>query len=146
VLGNLLLRLLGISSVSCELHGDSVSSLLWALKERTSSLIARRANIGSTLLCSMSDITVTHTIHVPGVDNVVWDGLTRGNSAVDVGLPPNLQLFFPPDHPVVQFITLCDPELSLDTYSQHVDFSTRFVQLLSDPAMSLPHPIPLALD
>jgi hypothetical protein len=123
-------------------HGDSVSSLLWAKNDRTSSLIARRANIGNTLLCSMCDITVTHTVHVPGVDNIVWDGLTRGKSAVDVGLTPALQIFFDATYPVVRFIALCDPELPLDSYSQQVDLSTSFIQLLSDSAMILPHPLP----
>jgi hypothetical protein len=115
---------------------------VWAKNDRTSSIIARCANIANTLLSSIDDIVVTRTVHVPGDLNVVWDGLTREKSAASVDLPPELQIFFPPDHPVVEFIALCDPALPLDTYTQHVALSNSFIRLLTDPAMSLPHPIP----
>jgi hypothetical protein len=137
-LGFLLMHLLGMSSVGTHLRGDSISSLQWAKRDRTSSLIARRANIAFTLVAAKCDYTVEETTHVPGVDNVIFDGLTRGKTATEVGLPPALQLHFPREHPVVQFFDLCDPDDPLDTYAQHVALSNAFIALLTDPLMVLP--------
>jgi hypothetical protein len=105
-------------------------------------LIARRANIAFTLIASKYDYTVEDTTHVPGVVNIVFDRLTRGKTAAQVGLPHELQLHFPREHPVVQFIDLCDPNDPLDTYSQHVVLSNAFIALLIDPLMVLPYAFP----
>jgi hypothetical protein len=61
---------------------------------------------------------------------------------VEVGLPPEKQIFIPADHPVIRFIALCDPAQPLKSYTEHVSLSNAFIGLLTDPAMTLPHPIP----
>jgi hypothetical protein len=85
LLGELLLHILGIRGGGLELEGDSVSSLRWAERDWTSSVLARRANIAHTLLATLDYLTIEKTTHILGVDNIVWDSLTREKSAVDVG-------------------------------------------------------------
>jgi hypothetical protein len=136
------MRLLGLNNVATHLRGDSESSLRWAIKDRTLSMIARRANIAFTLVAAMNDITVQDLTHIPGEVNKIYGGLTRQSSASDVGLPPELQVHFPPAHPVVEFIALCDPDSPLETYTQHVELSNALISLLTDHAMVLPHNLP----
>jgi hypothetical protein len=92
LLGVLLCRTLGIQHRSCHLFGDSISSLDWAERDRAASILARRTNIGYTLAANHTDITVTAITHVPGKQNVVYDGLTRCKTATQVALPPDRQV------------------------------------------------------
>jgi hypothetical protein len=126
---------MGLNSVATHLHGDRKSSLRWANRDRTSSMIARRANIVFTLVAAMNDITVQDLTYVPGDENKIYDGLTRNSSAAKVGLPPELQLHFPSTHPVVRFIALCDPDSPLYIYAKHVELSNALISLLTDHAM-----------
>jgi hypothetical protein len=142
LLGVLLCRTLGIQHRSCHLFGDSISSLDWAERDRAASILARRTNIGYTLAANHTDITVTAITHVPGKQNVVYDGLTRCKTATQVALPPDRQVVFPPTHPVQKFIALCDPDAPLSGYSQHALLSLQFTEHLRSPNMVLPHPIP----
>jgi hypothetical protein len=113
-------------SIGIELEGDSVSSLKWAERDRTSSIIARRSNIGYTLVTLMNNITIKVTTHVPGVENWVWDGLTRSKTAVEVGLPPEKQFSFP------LTIQSCN---SLHTATQ-LSHSTHIVNMTASPMLS----------
>jgi hypothetical protein len=67
-----------------------------------------------------------------------YSTVSREKTATEVGLPPTLQLHFPREHPVVQFIDLCDPDDPLDTYAQHVALSNALIAFLTDPLMVLP--------
>lgn len=137
VLGVLLARYCHHQHCAAVLYGDNVSSLHWAASDRASSELAHRANIGFTLAACDIDCVVTETVHVPGVDNVVYDGLSRGKSAVEVGLDPAKQVFFPPSHPIHQFISLCDPLAPLSTLQERMQLSAAFVDLLADPLFFL---------
>jgi hypothetical protein len=139
--GVLLCQMLNIHHQSCELHGDSISSLAWSQQDRASSTLARRSNIAYTLAAAHNDITVVNCIHIPGKENVVYDGLTRLRTAADVGLPPHLQLFFPPDHPIHTFLLLCDPDAPLEGYRAHAELSHQIIICIQHPAMTLPHHI-----
>jgi hypothetical protein len=141
--GVLLCLVLGLHHHSCELHGNSISSLSWSQKDRAASTLARRSNIAYTLAATFTDITVTSIVHIPGKENVTYDGLTRERTAADVNLPPQLQVFFPPTHPIHNFLRLCDPDAPLQGYNEHARLSQGILACLRDPAMSLPHPIPL---
>eukprot|EP01032_Pedospumella_encystans_P028479 gene28479-32165_t len=81
VLGLLLVHRAGIRCCAYSLHGDSVSSLQWASQDRAASTLARRANIAFTTIACEVDALVADTVHVPGVANTVYDGLSRGLSA-----------------------------------------------------------------
>ena len=130
ILGLLLMHHLGLHSQSYALHGDSVSSLTWATHDRTASALARRANIGFTLLASRIDALVSETVHVPGKLNVVYDGLSRGASAESLGLDPNLQVHLPPSHQFVRFLALCDPWQPLVTPDDHLALAAAFLDVL----------------
>jgi hypothetical protein len=140
-IGMLLTHMLGIHNQSCELHGDSKSSLAWSLRDRADSVLARRSNIGFTLAGALYDINTTVLIHVPGLLNKVYDGLSRNLSAREVGLPPDLQVYFPPTHPVHRFVQLCNPDSPLDGYLAHAQLSQNFAACISDSNMRLPNPI-----
>jgi hypothetical protein len=139
VVGIMLSMALGIRHKSIRLLGDSVSSLKWALEDRVASVIARRANIVYTLAATEADLTVDSTVHVPGVDNKVYDGLTRGRTAEQVGLPPGLQITIPFAHPIHELIELCNPLTPLDTMQHHTILSHRVVQILKHPLLSTPY-------
>jgi hypothetical protein len=144
VLGTLLAICLGLRNRAGVPWGDSMSSLKWALKDRVASTIARRANIVYTLIAARFDITVDSTQHVPGKKNVIWDGLTRGKTPAELGLPPNIGTYFTPDHPVSILIGLCDPRIPLTTYAEHTLLSQKTILLLDQlqllPIISLPDP------
>jgi hypothetical protein len=133
VLGLLLARRAHLRSFTYVLAGDSVSSLRWARNDRAASTLARRANIAFTLLSCDIDASVADTIHVPGHENVVYDGLSRGATAAAVKLDPALQVYLPPNHPITQFIALCDPSLPLVSHDAHLSLSADLLALLADP-------------
>jgi hypothetical protein len=131
ILGLLLARGLGLRGFAYHLAGDSVSSLAWASHDRVNSSLARAANIGFALLSVDIDAVVADTRHVPGVENVVWDGLSRGKSGESMGLDPRLQVEAVPGGILVEFLALCDPTLSIDTQHEHTSRIRSFLQLLT---------------
>jgi hypothetical protein len=136
VVGVMMCMALGIRHKSIRLLGDSVLSLKWALQDRVVSTIARRSNIVYTLTATEADLSVDSTIHVPGKENTVYDGLTRGKTAVEVGLDPNLQFVVPDNHPIHELLVLCDPMSPIDTMQQHAILSNRVIVLLQHPLLS----------
>jgi hypothetical protein len=148
VLGVLICIHLRISHRACELFGDSVSSLRWAIIDRITSVIARRTNIAFTLAGVMADITIEKTTYVPGVNNGVYEGLTRGRSAAEVGLPPDRQLYFIADHPIHHIIQLCNPQDPLHSTLDHSHLSQQLLNLFRDPLSftSSPNPSPAPHD
>lgn len=133
VLGILIARHCQLRHFSAVLYGDNMSSLHWALSDRVSSTLAHRANIAFTLAACDIDCLITETVHVPGVDNVVYDGLSRGKTATEVGLDPSKELHLPAAHPIHRFIALCDPLEPLVTLPDRMALSAEFVDLLADP-------------
>lgn len=113
------------------LIGDSMASLSWCRKGFVSSSLARRANIGWTMVNVDMNATVAVTQHIPGTYNVIYDGLSRGQTGRDVGLPPELYIPVEPDSPIAQYITLCNPALPLSSPSDHSALSIAFMDLLS---------------
>ena len=130
ILGLLLMRHLNLRSQAYSLHGDSVSSLTWATQDRTASELARRANIGFTLLATEIDAVVSDTVHVPETQNIVYDGLSRGIPAASLGLDPGLQVHLHQSHPFLRFLTLCDPMLPLVTPDEHLSLAAEFLRVL----------------
>ncbi len=133
LVGILMAKHLGLHGFTYRLLGDSKSSLKWAEKDRAASLLARRANIGLTLVSVDIDASVSETEHVPGKKNVVFDGLSRGKTMMEVGLDPSKWLEFPVSHPLQLYIALCDPDLPLDSYASHTDLTATLLALLAAP-------------
>ena len=97
-------------------------------------MLARRANVGLTLVSVDIGAQVAVTVHVPGVVNVVYDGLSRGKKLQEVGLDPTKGIWFDTHHPIHQYISLCDPDLPLQTYDEHVALSAQLCSLLASPS------------
>ncbi len=90
MLGLLLTKQLDVQpGFSFDITGDNTTSLAWCRRGRVASEIARRANIGFSLLAVHLNALVAGTTHIAGVDNIVYDGLSRGKMGLAVGLPPS---------------------------------------------------------
>jgi hypothetical protein len=110
--------------------GDNTTSLSWCRRGRVSSTLARRANIGFSVLAVSLDAIVADATHIAGVDNKVWDGLSRGLDGLEVDLPPEKQIHLSPDSIAVQYVVLCNPATPLVEVNEHVDLSATFLDLL----------------
>ena len=117
------------------LHGDSMSSLAWARKDRVNSLLARRANIVFTTISMHLNPTLADTEHIPGKLNVIFDGLSRHVPPEDLGLDPLLMFPAETDAAIVHFIALCDPANELTDMSSHVALLQACTQLLNEQAV-----------
>lgn len=114
-----------------DIIGDSATSLSWCCHDRAKSAIARRADIGFSLLSVELDATLARSTHIPGKDNVVYDGLSRGKSGPEVGLPAGRQVFLAEDGPIMRFVHLCNPNLPEPTVAEHKQLTLDFLETLS---------------
>lgn len=130
VLGLLLAKHLGLYGFAYQLVGDSVSSLTWSANDRASSEIARATNIGFAMASVEIDAVVAEIRHVPGVDNVVYDGLSRGKDGSEVGLDDCLRVIIPPGGWMERYIHLCDPTCALETPLEHNILTRSLLDLL----------------
>lgn len=140
LLGLSLAATCGLRDFAYALHGDSVSSLAWVSADRAVSSFARRTNAAVVVLSIHLNARVAETVHVPGVDNVVYDGLSRGKSASEVGLDPTKQVHLAASHPAVEILRLCDPAIPLASVSDHLSLTgdvARLVRTLFDPGAPL---------
>jgi hypothetical protein len=140
LLGLLLARKLGYKHFSYDLAGDSISSLVWCEKDRVNSSLARAANIGFTLVAVDIDATVADIRHVPGVDNVVWDGISRGKRGRSVRLDETLLVLS--TGLFQQFLALCDPTRALETTPEHTFLTQTMIKLLRNSSTTKSHLIP----
>lgn len=113
-----------------ELFGDSVVSLAWVMAGRARSSIAKGASIGFALLSIHLQAEPYGTFHVAGVDNVVYDGLSRGLSSKEVGLQAIPRVWLNGEDLAMRYLALCDPFSSLDSAASLVDKAVQFVTLL----------------
>jgi hypothetical protein len=88
IAGLLVLRQQGHRDFTVDLWGDNTTSLAWFRKGKVKSALARRASLGVGLLLAHMGATVGNTVHIPGEENGCMDGLSRGLSSAEVGLPP----------------------------------------------------------
>jgi hypothetical protein len=110
-----------------------MSSLAWADVDRVASTHARRANIAYTLAATQADLSIDQRTQVPGILNVIWDGLLRGKTGAEVGLDPRLQVYFPANHIIMQSLSLCDPTQPIEMYTEHTELARNLVSLLQSP-------------
>ena len=109
IIGMWMIGRLGYRGVSYILKGDSISALQWAKEDRAQSMICRRASICFSLISIHLDLRVSETVHVPGVDNVICDGLSRGKQGAEVGLPTEKFRDFSKDAKGMEFLLECNP-------------------------------------
>jgi peptide deformylase len=97
-----------------------------------SSILARRANIGFSMVNVDLDATISDVEHVAGIYNKVYDGLSRGLTGRQVGLPEELEVILTPQSMATKYIALCNPRLTpLETPEEHLVFSQALLALLT---------------
>lgn len=109
VVGLLGLAKLGVRDQTLHVIGDDMSALSWARKGRTRSALARNAVLVFVTVALELGLTIDGTDHLRGESNVVCDGLSRGKSASQVGLPVRLMLELEGTPILRQLLLLCDP-------------------------------------
>jgi hypothetical protein len=133
LLGLLILRALGVpSGFTYDLIGDSRSSLSWVARDGVRSSIAHNAHLGFTLVSVSLDATAASTHFIPSHSNAICDGLSRGLSGQQLGLPADLQFVLPCAHPVHRFISACDPVTELPSPEAHITFVQQLLAILND--------------
>ena len=130
VFGLLLAWRLQFKNFSYTLHGDNMSSLAWATADRVNSTLARRANIVFTTISMHINASLSDTQHIPGIMNVLFDGLSRHISPTELGLDPTLMFNATDDVSVLRFVQLCDPALELSDIQSHNDLLHQCTMLL----------------
>jgi hypothetical protein len=118
-------------SFAYNIIGDSTSSLSWCETGRANSRIAMAANIAHNLLAVEMDSTLVGARHIPGPENIQCDGLSRGKSGPEMGLPANRMVIM--GEAAVQYIRLCDPAVDLRSADQHVERSMELLSVLRAP-------------
>jgi hypothetical protein len=138
LLGLLLIRQerLAPRGFAYELVGDSVACLSWCARGRAVSSLARAANVCHSLLAVDMDSTIVETTHIAGKDNVVCDGLSRGKTGPEMGLPGELWCELSDWCLARQVVRRCDPGQAVVTAEQHVDLSRDLLDLLGAPEPS----------
>ena len=131
ILGLLIAWRCNVRNFHYQLHGDSISSLAWAKADRVNSTLARRANIVFTTISIHLEATIADTLHVPGKMNVIFDGLSRGLSPLELGLDTTLQYDSAMDEGIVQLIMLCDPSRELTDMTSHTELLRQCTLLLT---------------
>jgi hypothetical protein len=116
--------------------GDNTTSLTWIEKGKAASTLARRANIGYSLIAEHLDANVAELKHIPGKLNIVYDGLSRGKRGVDLGLPAHLEVVLRPESMALRYIALCNPHLPLMTPDEHITLSNKMLALLNPPGVT----------
>lgn len=94
-------------------------------------MICRRASICFSLLCVQLGFTVSETVHVPGVENIICDGLSRGKEGGELGLPVERYSEFTHDEDGVAFLHECNPLEPIGGVSEHVVWLEQLLSLLS---------------
>ena len=97
-----------------------MSSLAWARSDRTNSILVRRVNIVFTTISMYVHAQLADTEHIPGSMNIVFNGLSRNVSPVQLGLDPTLLYSTAADSTINEFIKLCNPAIPLTDMLSHM--------------------------
>ncbi len=133
ILGMMLMEKCGAAGGSYVLKGDSMSALRWAREDRADSMICRRASICFSLLSIHLDMSVAETVHVPGVENIICDGLSRGKSGAALGLPVEKYIDLESDDRVMRYLRECDPMTAMGDEMEHVEWLQHLLDILRPP-------------
>ena len=121
VVGLACLASMGYAGHSVIVQGDNTSSLAWSTTERFRPGPSRGCAVFFMAFATVSDLVVHRGIHIPGVRNVVCDGLSRDLSPADFGFSTDL-IFDLSAHPLIaSVIAACDPLIVADSEGQFVD-------------------------
>ena len=126
VLAMACLASLGVSNASVRLRGDNVSSLKWSVKERFKGCRCLNAAVVYIAIGSRCDLRVDETVHLPGLQNIVCDRLSRGTPPSVFGFRADqLVICERQEEMFLEVLSLCCPS----TLLQDFDFKTFWISV-----------------
>jgi len=103
------LAALDIRNSGVHIKGDNRSSLSWCVSQRFRHGRSRGAAMAYMALCTHCDLQVVSSDHVPGIDNIVCDRLSREGTLEELGFHPDDSLDITLDPRLVSLVELCNP-------------------------------------
>ena len=137
LLGILTLAQMGVRNESVRLSGDSRTSLTWGVDGHFKGKLSQRSALVYILASLLFDNVATESVHIPGIENVVCDDLSRFKvTTAELGIDPTLHTDLSRSSPLHQILTLVDPTLPSPFASAESfrDFWTEARLLLSQIA------------
>lgn len=111
-LGCLALALRGVRHARLALKGDSTTALAWGTSGHFSGDLVTRTAVVLTVLSVQFDYTIVDAQHIPGVENIVCDALSRDTTTpAELGYSPSETISNLPGSPSMELLHLCDPTL-----------------------------------
>ena len=136
LMGILTLAQMGVRNESVRLCGDSRTSLTWGVDGHFKGKYQRSALV-YILASLLFDNVATESVHIPGIENVVCDDLSRFKvTAADLGIHPKLHTDLSTNSPLHRILALVDPTLPspLASTESFREFWTESRLLLSEIA------------
>ena len=137
LLGILTLAQMGIRNESVRLSGDSKTSLTWGVDGHFKGKLSQRSALVYILASLLFDNVAVESVHIPGVENVVCDDLSRFKVTVaELGIDCKIHTDLSAGSALHRILALVDPTLqspltSTDTFR---DFWTEARLLLTEIA------------
>jgi len=122
-LGLSMLAKLGVTKQTVKLKGDSMSSLKWGRKGLFKGSLSRRATFVHMLSSVQFDLLVGETEHIEGIRHIWCDGLSRGKTPHELGIPDGSWIDVSSDAVMMSLIELCDPRPDLEIVDESSFFS-----------------------
>lgn len=109
VVGMWMLRGLNVRDCNLCLEGDSITALTWASTERFRGSLNSGAVVAFIMLGIHFNLWISDSAHIAGVDNVIFDALSRGKSCLDLGFNSEQIVDLAADEAFNKLILLCNP-------------------------------------
>jgi hypothetical protein len=104
----------GYRNISLIIKGDSMSALCWAEKGMLRSMHIRRASTMLVMLTVTFGIEIVDSVHIPGIDNIICDRLSRGEDPTKLGWGGRVCVG-ENDEWLMSAMSMCDPKLLLES-------------------------------
>lgn len=117
VVGFWILYRAGIRNCNVRLEGDSRTALTWGTTERFKGLLNLGSVIAFIMLGTRFNIWVSDSVHIPGVDNVTYDALSRGTTCDQLGFNHAIIVNLSNDIQFVRLMELCNPQIDYSNQS-----------------------------
>jgi hypothetical protein len=128
-LGCLALASRGVRHTRLSLRGDSTTALAWGSTGRFNGDLCTRTAIVLTSLSFHFDYTIVDVQHIPGIENLICDALSRGTTTpLELGYSLSETLSSLSDSPEMELLRLCDPTLP-SPFTSETLFNTFWFQV-----------------
>jgi len=108
-IGMAMLARLGIRRQTLKLKGDSRASLKWGCKGLFKGTLSRRATFVHILAAVQFELYIGEAEHIEGIRHVWCDGLSRGKTPEELGIPVDRWFNMASDLTLMEILTECDP-------------------------------------